>query len=122
MQQIINNGESGLVVRNKLNDMFGELYGSFTIPIKLEGLTANTTQNIATNTFLQEIAIIAVSGTPTVRIGTTPNGEEIVPDVFPSSISLTTVQQYFASATPLYITISGGGSINIRMDILTNFF
>ena len=122
-QVIINNGDSGLITRENLNNMFTELYGALLVPIKLEGVTGGTTQAIAANTFVQQISLITVSGSPTIRIGTTPNGTDILPDTTSATISLTTLQQYFASAKTFYITMSSGsGTVNIRMDVIENYF
>lgn len=120
-QIIINNGDSGLVVRNALNQMFTELYGAIVSPVKLPGVNSNTTQVISSDTFVEAIYLTATSGTPTVRIGTTPNGQEICPDVQPGSFQTVFVQQYFAVSTTLYITLSGG-TINVRFDLTNNFF
>jgi hypothetical protein len=120
-QQVINNGESGLVVRNKLNSMFAELYAAVVLPLKLTGITGNTQQVIPVDTFLQAVYISATAGTPTIRIGTTPNGEEICPDVQPGSFQPVVVQQYFASGVTLYITLSGG-TVNIRFDVIQDFY
>jgi hypothetical protein len=122
MAQIpINNGQSGLVVRNALNGMFTELYSAVVLPLKLTGINANTQQAIPVDTFLQAIYISATVGTPTIRIGTTPNGEEICPDVQPGAFQSVIVQQYFASGTTLYITMSGG-TVNIRFDVIQDFY
>ena len=120
-QIIINNGDSGLVVRNALNQMFTELYGAIVSPVKLPGVNSNTTQVISADTYVESIYLTATSGTPTVRIGTTPNGQDICPDVQPGSFQNIFVQQYFAVSTTLYITLSGG-TINVRFDLTNNFF
>lgn len=119
--QTINNGETGSAVRGKLNAMFSELYSSMNLPVKISNVSSNTTQALGANTFLQDISVSAVSGSPTVRIGTTPNGTDILPDTAPGSFSLVNVQEYFASATTLYITISGG-TANFRMMVLNNYY
>lgn len=125
-QQIILNGESGLDVRNALNDMFAELYGlvlGYT-PIKLTNVIANTIQAIPGNTLVAQIALIATSGTPTIRIGTTPNGIEIMDDtvIDGTDQQLLQVQEYFLTAGNLYITFtSGSGALNIRIDVIYNY-
>jgi hypothetical protein len=120
-QIIIQNGQSGLVVRNALNAMYTELYGAIVLPLKLPGITGNTQQIIPVDTFLQAIYMTATAGTPTVRIGTTPNGTEISPDVQPGAFQSVIVQQYFASGTTLYITMSGG-TLNFRFDVIADFY
>lgn len=120
-QQIINNGESGLVVRNKLNSMFTEIYGALVLPLKLTGISANSQQIIPVDTFLQAIYISATAGTPTIRIGTAPNGQDICPDVQPGAFQSVLVQQYFSAGVTLYITLSGG-TVNIRFDVIQDFY
>lgn len=120
-QQIINNGESGLVVRNKLNSMYTELYGAIVSPLKLTGINSNAQQAISANTFLQAIYISSTTGTPTIRIGTTPNGQDICPDVQPGSFQSIIVQQYYSTGVTLYITLSGG-TVNIRFDVIQSFY
>lgn len=120
-QQIINNLEGGLSVRNKLNSMFGELYAAIVLPLKLNGITGNTQQIIPVDTFIQALYMSATSGTPTIRIGTTPNGEEICPDVQPGAFQSVVVQQYFSAGVTLYITLSGG-TVNVRFDVIQDFY
>lgn len=120
-QQIINNLESGLSVRNKLNTMFGELYGAVVAPLKQPGINGNTQQIIPVDTFLQAIYISPVSGTPVIKIGTTANGDEICPEIQPAGFQSVIVQQYFAVSTTLYITLSGG-VVNLRYDVIQDFF
>ena len=124
MSQVqINNGDSGLTVRTNLNNMFTEIYSSLYSPIKQKGITANFNQAIAANTFISQLSLFVVSGTPTVRVGITPNGTEILPDTALSGSQLITVQDYFASAGTVYITFtSGTGNINARFDVMTNFY
>lgn len=121
-QTIINNGDSGLTVRENLNNMFTELYGAFTIPIKLEGITGNAQQAIAANTWVEQLSVITTAGSPTIRIGTTPNGTDILEDTTSATVATASIKQYFGSATTFYITMTGTGTVNIRIDILTNYF
>lgn len=122
MAQIpINNGQSGLVVRNALNGMFTELYSTIILPLKLIGITSNAQQVIPANTWLDSIYISATAGTPTIRIGTTPNGEEICPDVQPGNFQPVMAQQYYATDTTLYITLSGG-TVSIRFNVINNVY
>jgi hypothetical protein len=120
-QQTINNLEGGLSVRNKLNSMFAELYSAIVSPLKLNGISANAQQVIPVDTYLQALYISATSGTPTIRIGTTPNGEEVCPDVQPGAFQSVIVQQYFSAGVTLYITLSGG-TVNIRFDVIQDFY
>jgi hypothetical protein len=52
-QQTINNSEAGLAVRQKINSMFTELYGSFPpVPIFLRNKTGSFTLVIPANTWV----------------------------------------------------------------------
>jgi hypothetical protein len=120
-QQTVNNGDTGLNARNKINGNFTELYGAIVQPLKLPGVSANTTQAINANTFIQSISLSATSGTPTIRIGTTANGTDVMLDTKPGSFTQTTIQRYFSAAATLYITVTGG-TVNIRIDLLNGFY
>jgi hypothetical protein len=117
----INNGDSGLVVRNALNNMFTELYSAITSPLKLNNISVNTEQVILANSYIGDIYITKKTGTPTIRIGTTPNGQDVVPEVSPGTLSQVTYQDYVSADTTLYITITGG-AVDIRIGVLYNFF
>jgi len=119
-QQIIENGQSGLVVREALNEMFTELYGNTPVPIKMGTLSANTDQLITSNTFLATLEIVKVSGIPVVKIGTTPGGEEIFPLMELSGFSQSNVQLYCDVDKTIYFTISGG-TIKARLDVINNY-
>lgn len=118
----INNGESGLNVRNALNSMFTELYGSVVVPVKLPGLSGNSTFTVPANSYLGIISAATVSGAPVLRIGTTANGQDILADQLVGTLAQAQANLYCAADTVLYFTITGGGTINIRMDILNNYF
>jgi len=122
MQQIIANLESGLNARNAINGNFTELYNSLILPIKLQGVGFNTNVPIPANTMVLELALIATSGTPTVRIGKTPNGQEYLADkVITGTILPITIQDYFQGAGFIYIT-TGTGAISVRIDVKYNYF
>ena len=121
-QVIINNGDSGLVTRNNLNNMFTELYTSVAVPIKLENLAANASQAIVANTYVYQVSLNKVSGSPIVRIGTTPNGTDILGDTTVGAIDQSLIQQYFGSASTFYITFTASCVVNVRFDVVNNFF
>jgi hypothetical protein len=121
-QQIVNNGDSGAVARSKINSMFTEVYSALVLPIKIPGINANITQVIPANTWLESILVRTASGTPTIRVGTTPNGTDVMPDTQPGATSEVLVQEYFPTDTTLYITISGTGSVNMRLNTVNNVY
>lgn len=121
-QIVINNGDSGLTVRTALNSMFAELYGSIIVPIKVNGVNANRTQAIPANAFVSDISLSATAGAPTFRIGTTPGGNEVLPDTLIGNSLFISVQLYFQGAGNLYFTLTGVGTISYRIDVLNNFY
>lgn len=121
--QAITSNDGGLDTRNKINNMFGELYASIVQPLKLPGLTGNTNQSIASNTLVRSLSLINAVGTPTIRIGTIPNGQDVMPDTQISGNVQVDVNEYFANATVFYITFtSGAGTINIRLDVIQSYY
>lgn len=120
---IINNGDSGLTVRTALNSMTQELYDSITVPIRMKNIQANAMQAIAADTQVLKVSVVGTAGAPTIRIGTTPNGTEILPDTaigaqFPPIIA----EQYFGAAGNVYITFSAAGTILVRIDVILNYY
>jgi len=124
-QQIISDGESGLASRNAINANFTELYAINNVAIKQPGITGNLNQTIDANTFVQFITIFPVAGTPVIRIGTTPNGVDLMDDTLidnSQSYYPVQVQQYFLATGTIYFTFtSGSGTIDIRIDILKDY-
>lgn len=118
----IQNGESGLDTRTALNNMLQELYGSIATPVKLPGETANFNSNFPANTMIRSISIVALVNTPTVRIGTTPNGEEIMPDTVTGDSIDVTVNYYCKVATILYFTFADAGAVNFRVNVVNNYY
>lgn len=119
----IENGNSGLTARNAINGNFTELYANLPLPIKIAGMAANFNQAIAANVMVTNIFIKPVSGGPvTLRIGTTANGQEILPDTPVSGQQIVNANEYFGSAGTLYFTFSSGsGNLNVRIDVINNF-
>lgn len=122
-QQILTIGETGQNALNAINNNFTELYGALVIPIKIIGATATRTQAILANTFVSKIFLSATSGNPTLRIGTTPNGVDIMPDTVIGNMNEVDWSNYYLNAGTIYFTWSiGPGTVNIRINVLTNFY
>lgn len=121
-QEIIHEGDSGLSCLNTINGNFTELYGAAQIPLKIKNVSANTTTVIPANSYVFSLYAIGVVETPTVRIGTTPNGTDIMADTVlnnqPSPVDL---RELFTADTTFYITISDG-TASFRFEIIYNFF
>jgi hypothetical protein len=115
MKITINNGDSGLDVRNALNSMFYELYANTIVPVKFLNQTGAFTQVIPANTWVERIIVLPQSGTPTIEIGTTLDGSDVLsPTLIGNSLPLM-IQEYFTNETVLYFTVSGG-NVNLRTD------
>lgn len=122
--QYIDNSESGLNVRNALNEMFFELYGTINPPFKYVNANQNFSQAISANVLVTTITITNISSSPTLRIGITPNGQEILGDIAITNTIIVTAQQYFLSTGIIYFTWTSGnfsGIVNIRMDVINNY-
>jgi len=77
----INNGDSGLVSRTKINNMTAELYSGATKLIKVQNQTFNFTVEIPANSYAWKLFLVKIAGDAQVKVGTTPNGEEILPEI-----------------------------------------
>lgn len=123
-QQNISDSESGLNVRNALNSMFAELYANIVQPIRILGASGNTIQPILANTMVVQLQIRALTGSsPTIRIGLTPNGQEILDDTVVNTVGqFVSIDQYFSGAGNIYFTwTTGSGSVNVRIDVINNY-
>jgi len=117
---IINNGDSGLTVRNALNSMTSDLYAGVIMPLKYANQSSNFTASIAADTWVEQIFVTPQSGVPDIKIGTSLGGNEILDTSLVSSYLPIPTQQYFPSATTLYFTPSGG-AVNVRIDLITSY-
>jgi hypothetical protein len=80
-------------------------------------------QGIPANTLVDAISLIPVTGTPSVRIGTTPGGNEIMDDTVISGFKKIEPELYCQNATILYFTqVLNNGIVNYRVDISRNYF
>lgn len=121
-QIIIEDGQSGFYVRTvALNPMFTELYAGLQPPILLPNQNANIAVFIPANTWVSQIFMRPNPGNPTINIGLTPDGGEILTNMavtYPMPIQ---VQQYFIASGYLYFTFVFAGAINIRIDLISNY-
>ena len=100
---------------NAVNVPYPEI---INVPITL----SNTQTTIPANTFVQDIALLATQGTPTLRIGTTPDGIDISNDIVLNPFGFVEVDTYFDTDTIIYFTTTGNGIINSRIDVIMNYF
>lgn len=118
----IANLESGLNVRNALNNMFSELFSAIPVPIVIENITSNTEiSGILGNSFIDSIGINASSDT-TFQIGTTAGSQDILSESELNGFQLFVTQEYLPSTTNIFITIvSGSGPVNFRFNVINNY-
>jgi hypothetical protein len=122
-QQIVNDADTGLSARNKINANCTELYANLNLPIKIPGMSANYNQAIGANAMVTNINIAPVDDGPiTLRIGITANGQEILGDTVIAAPQPVQAMQLFTSAGTLYFTFTSGmGTLNVRIDVINNF-
>lgn len=122
-QQIIENNETGIAVRTALNDMFTELYSAVIPfnPIVIKPLSANTNVSVPAGILINQIYLIPETGVVNLRIGITPNGQEILADTVINFFQPIQAQQYFEAPGTLYFTFtSGSGSLNVYIYYINN--
>jgi hypothetical protein len=105
----------------KANSNFDELYASIASPTILLNQTGSFSQGIAAKTWLEKLVIVPQLGSPSIKIGTTSGGNEIIDTTVVGSFLPVLIQQYYASLTTLYFTVSGGNA-NIRFDQTLQFY
>lgn len=112
----INNGDSGLVAREKINNMTAELYSGKIVVTPINNSAASFTVNIAAGSYVWKIWLRLITGTATVRVGTTPNGDDILPDQVLSNSPIqgnSTEIPVSETSYNLYFTLtSGTGTFN----------
>jgi len=86
--------------------------------VKDKNKSSNFTKNLNADTALDGIDFVWVSGSPNVKVGTSIGTGDIISGRTPTSgnPSRNPLAEYFAGATTLYFTITGGAA-----DIITNY-
>lgn len=107
-----------------INGNFSELYGNLPETYKLPGTLVNTQQAIVANTMVKNISLSGTAGAPIMRIGITPNGEELLPDSPIGNSFPVNAMQYFPDDGFLYFTISGpaGSAVSIRIEYQSKYY
>ena len=117
----INDGDSGLTARTNLNGMLQELYESIPVVARLKNILVNTNQVIAPNTKVVSIDVAGIAGAPVLRIGLTPNGTDFLEDTPIGNLYPVVPDYWSQNGDTIYYTISGG-TVNIRIGLILNFF
>lgn len=86
----------------------------------ITGLNSNTTKVFASNSLIEWIGIRVTSGTPTIKIGTSAGGEQVLPETAYTGRNIIRVDyDTGGSSLTLYITVSGG-TVNMSFKITKN--
>jgi len=121
----INNGDSGLIARNKINAMTAELYSGATQLLKVTNQSASFTVQIPANSYAWKLFLTKIgSGTTVAKVGTTPNGEEILPSVTVDNNNCpgnSTEIPVSTTAYNLYVTVISG-EISASIFLILNIF
>lgn len=118
---IIDNGDGTFSSRKIL---FEDLVAGITLSnlVKLTDQNANFTQAFAANSKIEAIDIRYVSGSATIKIGTSLGGEEIMSeDTLSSGDMNLVVSKTFENATTLYFTLSGG-VVHVNINYKPSYF
>lgn len=87
--------------------------------ITLSNVTGSNKVLLDANLYLYQIVCKIQTGTPSIKIGTTLGGNDVLDTVDVSTPVLRQLFDYFTStSTSIYITITGG-YISLRLDYLT---
>jgi hypothetical protein len=86
----------------------------------LQNLTGSFIVNIPANTYIYQIFGNILLSIPSIQIGTTEGGDDVLISTLVSNAILPITQQYFDVATTLYFLVTNG-SVNFRIDLAYNF-
>jgi hypothetical protein len=85
--------------------------------VKQKNQSANYSFALGTDVALENIDFVHVSGTVTIKVGTSPGTSDILPEqTFTSGSLRNTVPKYWAASITLYFTISSGTT-----DVIINY-
>jgi hypothetical protein len=110
-------GGGYITKRINVSDLLAGVGGS---AIKLADQTGNVSQILPANTWVEFVHVRTISGTPTIKIGTTLNGNQILDTSDVGDSMPVMVQLYFANITTLYFAIVGG-NVNIRIEPINDY-
>jgi hypothetical protein len=94
------------------------LAGTGNEPLRLLNVTGNQSQAISVDSFVNTIFVKTVSGTPSIKIGTTPNGLEILDTTDVNTFQTVMAQLPFTTSGTLYFVILSG-NVNISINIIS---
>ena len=94
--------------------------GVGNVPLKLKNLSVSTPQMLPGDSWIESMFFTIASGSPSIKIGLTSNGNEILDTTLVSGLPPVMIQTHILSDTIYYFSISGG-SVNIRIDFTINY-
>lgn len=94
--------------------------------LQISNATGDLEIEITANTYIENISAKKISGTPTVKAGTTVHSGNILGDESEGAISIdgmtkSIVNYYYSANGFLHITVSGG-YLDLRIDLIENYF
>lgn len=95
--------------------------GSLLKITKQTGKSADTTFSVDANTKLLSIDFKVTSGTPTIKVGTSSGGDDLIYEETLTQSAMREAIHYFDSVGTIYIAISGG-TVSINVVTLINYF
>ena len=112
------------ITYENLNKEFTDYYDQAVQTELDQDKNSSYTKSIDADTKLESIDITHVSGTPTVRVGTSLGDDDVMRDREPvtgdNGDENSNISRTFKSSTTLYITISGG-TVSIKWNIRNNY-
>ena len=88
--------------------------------VKLVNRTGDFNQTVAADTMVTNFFVTIASGAPTIRIGTTDMGIDILGDTLITGNQPIPNLTYFPSSGAVYFYVTGG-NVNVRIDLTNNY-
>ena len=119
-----NPDESGNFTTMFSIDENGRTYVVINSTQSLKRITGAYSQDFKAKTWLQSMSILKISGIePTIKIGTTEGGDDILTTTVITDTKLKTINKYFPEYGYIYYTITGGNaSMIVRFDAINDYF
>ena len=113
-------GDPARTAFTKVNANFSELYAQIPVPTILVNQTGSVQQSITSNTWIDKIVVTPQIGTPSIMMGTTSGGNDLLANTLVGSSLVQLIQSLYLSGVNLYFTITNG-NVNIRIDNIPNY-
>jgi hypothetical protein len=108
-------GDTAYVFTGKAENNFNELYAAIVTPTILMNFTGTFTQGIPVKTWVEKLIVVPQIGSPSIKIGITEGGNEILDTTVIGDSLPVFIQQYYPTGKTLYFVVSGG-NVNINFD------